>query len=191
MKKDLAAILDKTPPSPEQLDMSHDGASSLVHGSPAHDSPIPSPQATILSTTSPPAQRLPSTNAPIAHLQSNSGHGKTHQNKLLYKLQKENKKLQAELDHMRKANSKMRERSFSFFSMFCFYIMEFILIHYLRGFTGKMYESIQNNNQRGSNRFNSTESQSLRILQMDINHSQPGYYNYLPSFSSCFSSCVD
>ncbi|GAA6104952.1 uncharacterized [Tachysurus ichikawai] len=111
MKKDLAAILDETPPSPEQHDMSHDGASSLVHGSPAHDSPIPSPQAAILSTTSPPAQRLPSTNAPIAHLQSNSGHGKTHQNKLQAKmrwLQKENKKLQAELDHMRKANSKMR-----------------------------------------------------------------------------------
>ena len=66
MKKDLDVILNETPPSPEQLDVSHDDANIIGHGSPAHDSPIPSPQAAILSTTPPPAQMLSSTNAPIA-----------------------------------------------------------------------------------------------------------------------------
>ncbi|KAK2892352.1 hypothetical protein Q8A67_012340 [Cirrhinus molitorella] len=84
MRKDLEADLDEKPPSPEQLEMSHDS---------------PSPQA---------AHRLPST-----HAQSNGGLGETHQHKVqaeMRRLRKENKRLQAELERMRKASRKMRVR---------------------------------------------------------------------------------
>ncbi|XP_067233683.1 uncharacterized protein [Chanodichthys erythropterus] len=78
-KEDLAAILDITPPSPEALDVSF----SPVNLSPAHGSisPIPSPPERVCP---------PKLTAKIK------------------RLERENKKLKAMLDGMKKANSKMR-----------------------------------------------------------------------------------
>ncbi|KAJ3604981.1 hypothetical protein NHX12_027032 [Muraenolepis orangiensis] len=108
----MAAILDITPPSPlEGPDVSHeyDGALSPVHGSPAHGpasrpslAPIQSLPA-ILSAVNP--------NLLLARPPSNGGKKNVCQSKLrakVKKLEKENLKLIAELDGIRKVNSKMR-----------------------------------------------------------------------------------
>ncbi|KAK7149366.1 hypothetical protein R3I94_008877 [Phoxinus phoxinus] len=78
-EEDLAAILDISPPSPEELDVSF----SPVHLSPAHGSisPIPSPPQKVCP---------PKLTAKIK------------------RLERENKELKAMLDGMKKANSKMR-----------------------------------------------------------------------------------
>ena len=89
-KKDLAAILDMTPPSPE----------GLVYGSPVHGSPSLSPisSPSILSTIS--------HNLPLTHPPSNRRKKTVCQAKLrakVKKLEKENMTLKSELDGHKKS----------------------------------------------------------------------------------------